>query len=104
TDYVALVEVEAGEKSHDLRRHSGTLLRHSTARTPDARVVEENDFPSRGERITHRRIPVVERPGEVLQAEQRQSRAVAEATVGVGMATHLEDLRGSSPIAGGRGR
>src|SRR5439155_7154081 len=86
TEDVAPVEVEAVEKGHDVRRHSGHRLRHLSARTPDARVVEENDLPSRGERITHRRIPVVERSGEVLQAEQRQSRAVAEATVGVGMA------------------
>ena len=46
TEDVAPVEVEAVEKGHDVRRHSGHRLRHLAARTPDARVVEENDLPS----------------------------------------------------------
>ncbi len=59
-------------KANDVRGHSGYRLRHLAARAPDSRIVEEDDLPSGRERIAHGRIPVVERPREVLQAEQRQ--------------------------------
>src|SRR5207247_8017082 len=53
TKDVAPVEVEAVEKGHDVLRHSGHRLRHLSARTPDARVIEEDDLPSGRERIAH---------------------------------------------------
>src|SRR6185295_13819004 len=99
TEDVALRQTEPVEKRHDVRGHSGYRLRHCAGRAPDSRVIEEDDLPSGRERIAHGGIPVVERPREVLQAEQRQPRALAEATVGVGMATRLEDLRGSGRVA-----
>ena len=52
-----LSRCEAVEKGHDVRRHSGHRLRHLAARSPDARVVEEDDLPSGGERISSRPDP-----------------------------------------------
>ncbi len=46
------VETEPVEKGHDVRGHSGHRLRHVAARAPDSRVVEEDDLPSGGERIS----------------------------------------------------
>jgi hypothetical protein len=59
------------EKCSCMFRHSGDGRRDLAGRAPHAGVVEQDDLPSRGERVGHRGIPVVERPGEVLQEEER---------------------------------
>ena len=70
-DDVARLYSKFVQKGHRVFRHSGDRLRDVAGGTPHASVVEQDDLPSGGERISHRGIPVVERPGEVLQAEQR---------------------------------
>src|SRR6267154_2041398 len=67
------------KKGHRVFCHSVDGFRDVAVGTPNAGVVEEDDVPCGGKRISHRWIPVVERPGEVLQAEQREPRAIAEA-------------------------
>src|SRR6266699_27805 len=95
TENVAGLDSKSVEKGHGVFCHSGDRRRDVAGGTPNAGVVEEDDLPSGGKRISHSWIPVVERPGEVLLAEQRQPRAIAESTVGVGMAVHLQELCGS---------
>src|SRR6266550_1636691 len=95
TEHVAGLDSKSVKKGHGVFCHSGDRRRDVAGRTPNAGVVDEDYLPSGGKRISHRGIPVVERPGEVLQAEQRQPRAIAESPVGVGMAVHLQELCGS---------
>jgi hypothetical protein len=70
-DDVARLYSKSVKKGHRVFRHSGDRLRDVAGGTPHASVVEQDDLPSGGERISHRWIPVVESPGEVLQAEHR---------------------------------
>src|SRR5258705_390043 len=100
TENVARLYSKSVQKGHGVFCHSGDRLRDVAGGTPNAGVVEEDYFPSGGKRISHRWIPVVERPGEVLQAEQRQPRAIAEPPVGVRMAVRLKELRGSGRCEG----
>src|SRR6266576_1584095 len=94
-EHVAGLYAKPVEKGHGVFCHSGNRLRDVAGGTPNAGVVEEDYLPSGGKRISYRWIPVVERPGEVLQAEQRQARSIAEPPVGVGLAVHLQELGGS---------
>src|SRR6267378_6657402 len=101
TKNIAGLYSKSVKKGHCVFCHSGDRLRDVAGGTPNAGVVEQDDLPCGGKRISHRWIPVVERPGEVLQAEQREPRAIAEPAVGVGMAVHLKELRGSRRITPG---
>jgi hypothetical protein len=104
TKDVTLREAKAVEKRQGVLGHSGHRLGYIAARPADSGVLEEDDLSSGSERIGHRRIPVVERPGEVLQTEQRQASALAEAPVRVGMSFGLNELGGSRRVTRGPGR
>jgi len=85
--------VETVEASGGMFRHAGNGRRHCARRAPDAGVVEQNQLSLSGEGVRQRGIPVVECAGEMLQENQRESRAAAEAAVGVAFAAlHLEKL------------
>ena len=70
-DHVARLYSKFVKKGHRVSRHPGDRLRDFAGGTSHAGVVEQDDLSSGGERISHRWIPVVEGPGEMLQAEQR---------------------------------
>ena len=46
----------------------------SPVERPMPGIVEEDDLPPGGQRVDNGRIPIVERPGEMLEKEQRVSR------------------------------
>jgi hypothetical protein len=68
TEHVAGLYSKSVKKGHCVFCHSGDRLRDVAGGTPNAGVVEQDYLPCGGKRISHRWIPVVERPGEVLEA------------------------------------
>src|SRR5213594_2917702 len=62
TENVAGLYSKSVKKGHGVFCHSGDRLRDVAGGTPNAGVVEEDYVPTGGKRISHRWIPVVERP------------------------------------------
>ncbi len=86
-----------------MHRHRGNRGWHAPGRPSHAGVIEQNDVSLHGERIRDRRIPIVERPGEVLKTQERASVANAETAVGIRFVFHFEELRWGRDVAGDRG-
>ncbi len=81
---VALAERDGIGETQDVLGHGLDRGRHGTARASDPRVLEEDDLPVLGQRVDDRRVPVVERAREMLEAKQGQAAVrVAEAPIGV---------------------
>ena len=74
----------------------GTVVGHPSARTPDARALEQDDL---GKSVGDSRIPVVERASEMLQKQQWKSGARAELTIGVLVISCRDELRRSGGVA-----
>jgi hypothetical protein len=66
---VASRKAQTLEERERMRCHAGYRLRHLSGGPSDSGVVEEEHFASRRERIGDRRISVVERAREMLQAQ-----------------------------------
>src|SRR4029453_6632261 len=67
-----------------------------------ARVVEQDDFSLRCERIGHRRIPVVECSREMLEKHQRTSGSAAETAIRIRFVPRWEELGWGRRVAGSR--
>src|SRR5262249_7976030 len=97
---VAYRHAKTIQKGQSVSRHAGDCRRYRARGASDAGVVEKNDFPAGCERIGDRRVPVVERAGEVLKTEKRTCGARAKAAVGIPLFTNLQELGWSSDVAG----
>src|SRR5215208_3235417 len=82
-----------------MRRHTGHCCWHFPGGPAYTSVIEQNHFSRRCERIRHRRIPVLEGAHEVLQAQQGPTWSAAEASVGICVVLHLEQLRRGADVA-----
>ena len=76
-----------------MRRHRRNSGRYCASRSANAGAVEQNHFTLGRERIDDGRIPVVECPHEMLQAEQRAAGGLTEAAVRVCVVADDEELR-----------
>src|SRR6516162_5377721 len=88
--------VEEGQR---VLRHTCHRSRHRSRRSSDTCVLEENDLSSTSQRIRHGGVPVIQRSGEVLKTEERETRAVTETAIGVALLTHFDKFRGRLHIA-----
>jgi len=66
---IARVHADSVEKRDDVLRHACDGRRHGASRAPHAGVVEQNEFPSAGEGVCQRGIPVVEGSRKVLEEQ-----------------------------------
>src|SRR5580658_4119886 len=58
------------QEGQGMRRHASYRLRHRAAGSTDAGVLEQDYFSFRRQWVGDRRIPIVERSGEVLQTQK----------------------------------
>src|ERR1700722_12759954 len=79
--------------------HGGDRLWDRACRSPDARVLKKYHLSSPRQRVGHRRIPIVERAGKVLQKKKRIARAVPETAKGVTLLADLEKLSDRCDVA-----
>ena len=76
-----------------MSRHGLDGRRQGTGGPPDARIVKEDDLAFGAERVGHRRIPVIQSAGKVLQTKERPSRAAADTAIRVSLVPDAEKLR-----------
>src|SRR5262245_21989794 len=99
TKHVTRRQAQAVQKRKNVLRHTGHGLRNVTAGSSHACVIEENDFAAIRERIGDGRIPIVQRPREVLQKQQGKARAYAKTTVSIPFVLRIEELRWRRSVA-----
>jgi hypothetical protein len=97
-EHIALSHAQALQESEDLLRHTRHRRRDLASRPSDTRIIEEDDFPTRRERVRDGRVPVVEGPGEVLKEQQRLAWTMAEATIRITSAVDVEESVGAEML------
>jgi hypothetical protein len=98
-DDVAPFESERVDECECVLCHARHRIRHLAARPAEPGALEKNDLAPLRKWIGHRRVPIVERPREILEEEKRGGFAVAETAVGVFLVLHGQELRRSCYIA-----
>src|SRR6202171_4158791 len=96
---INLLESQRLDEGDGVSTHLLERGRHLPARAGNARIVEQNHLSRRREAFGHRRIPIVDRPGEVLVENERHAARFAEATIGEADAVGLDELRRRSLVA-----
>ena len=69
SEHIARIHADSVEERDDVLRHACDGRRHGARRASHAGVVEQNEFPSAGEGVCQRGIPVIERSREVLEEQ-----------------------------------
>ena len=84
-----------------MARHARDRVRDLASRASDPRVLKQDHLAAARQGIGDRGIPVVQGSGEMLQADERDAGAAAEAPIGIRLERRLDELRRGGDIAGG---
>src|SRR4029077_6462510 len=75
------LQTERTAESNAMVRHLPRRIRRFASRSPNARIVKENDLMIRCEAVRDRRVPAIHVGVEVLQKEQRDRSRLTKTTV-----------------------
>src|SRR5262244_1696250 len=85
-------QIECTAESNALMRHLDHRVWRFSSRSPNARIVKQNDLMIDCEAVRYRGIPTIHVGVEVLQQEQRNRPCFAETTVGIADSFGLNKL------------
>ena len=98
-EYIDDGEAKRFHEDRDVIGHAVDRRRVLAGRTGNARIVEQDHRPARGETIGDQRVPIVHPTAEMLKEYERRAALGAEAAIGVADAIRFDELSGGGEVA-----